>query len=149
MSAADAREADAYFLIVAAQSAALATCDRKHVGAALVVGGRVVAVGANRALRGLPQCTAAGHLMEHGHCVRTVHAEANAVAHAARRGVALEGASLYVTAFPCWGCFRLVASVGVRRIVYAEAYREDARVGAAAAAIGLALECPTPLRASP
>ena len=62
--------------------------------------------------------------MEDGHCVRTVHAEANAVAQAARNGSRIDGATLYVTASPCWACFRLVANAGITRIVFGEFYRD-------------------------
>ena len=62
--------------------------------------------------------------MEDGHCVRTVHAEANAVAQAARNGVRIDAATLYVTASPCWGCFRLVANAGIVRVVFGEFYRD-------------------------
>jgi dCMP deaminase len=62
--------------------------------------------------------------MEDGHCVRTVHAEANAIVQAARNGVRIEGASIYVTASPCWGCFRLVANAGISRVCFGEFYRD-------------------------
>lgn len=62
--------------------------------------------------------------MEDGHCVRTVHAEANALVQAARHGMRIEGASIYVTASPCWGCFRLIANSGIVRIVFGEFYRD-------------------------
>jgi dCMP deaminase len=62
--------------------------------------------------------------MEDGHCVRTVHAEANAIVQAARNGVGIDHASIYVTASPCWGCFRLIANAGIERIVFGEFYRD-------------------------
>ena len=62
--------------------------------------------------------------MEDGHCVRTVHAEANAIVQAAKNGVRIEGASIYVTASPCWGCFRLIANAGITRIYFGEFYRD-------------------------
>ncbi len=62
--------------------------------------------------------------MEEGHCVRTVHAEANAIVQAARNGVRIDGAAIYVTASPCWGCFRLVANGGINRVVFGEFYRD-------------------------
>jgi dCMP deaminase len=76
--------------------------------------------------------------MEDGHCVRTVHAEANAIVQAARSGVPIEGADAYVTASPCWGCFRLLANAGVVRIIFGEFYR-DARVFDVATRLGIAL----------
>lgn len=63
--------------------------------------------------------------MEGGHCVRTIHAEANALVQAARNGVAIEGAQIYITASPCWYCFKLLANAGVKRIVFGEFYRDD------------------------
>lgn len=63
--------------------------------------------------------------MVDGHCVRTIHAEANAVASAARHGTSIEGATAYVTTKPCWTCLKLLASAGVERVVYAEAYGSD------------------------
>jgi dCMP deaminase len=63
--------------------------------------------------------------MQDGHCVRTVHAEANAICQAARNGARADGATLYVTASPCFSCFKLVASAGIRLIVYGEFYRDQ------------------------
>jgi dCMP deaminase len=65
----------------------------------------ILATGYNGSLRALPHCDEVGHLMDGGHCVRTVHAEANAIVQAARTGVRLEGGEIYVTASPCFGCF--------------------------------------------
>ncbi len=62
--------------------------------------------------------------MEDNHCVRTVHAEANAIVQAARNGVRVESADIYVTASPCFGCFKLVANSGITRIVFGEFYRD-------------------------
>jgi len=76
--------------------------------------------------------------MESGHCVRTVHAEANAIAQAARNGVRVEGSEIYITASPCWSCFRLLANSGVRRIYYGEFYR-DTRSIEVATQLGIGL----------
>jgi dCMP deaminase len=115
---------DEYFMNIAKTVATRATCDRKLVGAVLVRDRIILATGYNGAIRGLPHCDEEGHLMEDGHCVRTVHAEANAIVQAARAGVRIEGADVYVTASPCWGCFRLLANAGVKRIVFGEFYRD-------------------------
>jgi dCMP deaminase len=77
-------------------------------------------------------------MMENGHCVATIHAEANAVLQAARNGVRIEGADLYTTASPCWPCFKMVANAGVKRIVYGEFYRDE-RIFDVARQIGIAL----------
>lgn len=131
---------DDYFMRIAAEVATRATCDRKHVGCVLVRDKCIIATGYNGSIRGLPHCDDEGHLMDDGHCVRTVHAEANAIVQAARLGARIEGATAYVTAFPCWGCFRLLVQAGVVRVVYGDAYRPDQKVLDVAAATGVALE---------
>ena len=104
---------DEYFMEIARQVASRATCDRKHVGALLVRDRIILSTGYNGSIRGMPHCDEVGHLMENGHCVATVHAEANAVLQAARTGVRIEGSALYTTASPCWPCFKLVANAGI------------------------------------
>jgi len=112
---------------LAREAATRSTCPRRSVGAVVVRDKAVLATGYNGSLRGLPHCTDVGCLMENDHCVRTVHAEANALLQAARHGVGIEGADIYVTSSPCWDCFKLIANAGIRRIFYGEFYR-DARI---------------------
>lgn len=116
---------DEYFMAIARQVATRSTCDRKHVGAVIVRDRMILATGYNGSLRGLPHCDEIGHLMDGGHCVRTVHAEANAIVQAARSGVRLEGGEIYVTASPCFGCFKLIANAGLARVVFGEFYRDE------------------------
>lgn len=117
---------DNYFMDIATAVATRATCDRKHVGAVFVSKERhILATGYNGSVRGLEHCDDVGHLMVEGHCVRTVHAEINALSQAARTGTSLEDSTLYVTASPCWPCFKAVANAGVSTIVYGEFYREE------------------------
>jgi len=116
---------DVYFMEIARQVATRATCDRKHVGAVLVRDRIILSTGYNGSIRGMPHCDEVGHLMENGHCVATVHAEANAVLQAARTGVRIEQSTLYTTASPCWPCFKLVANAGITRIVFGEFYRDQ------------------------
>jgi dCMP deaminase len=110
---------------IAREVATRSTCDRKFVGSVIVRDRSILATGYNGSIRGLPHCDEEGHLMEEGHCVRTVHAEANAIVQAARNGMRIEGATIYVTASPCWGCFRLIANAGIVRIVFGEFYRDN------------------------
>jgi dCMP deaminase len=63
--------------------------------------------------------------MENDHCVATIHAEANAIIQAAKNGVMIDGGMIYVTASPCWNCFKQIANAGIRRIVYGEFYRDE------------------------
>ncbi len=129
---------DQYFMNVATEVATRATCDRKHVGAVIVRDKSILATGYNGSIRGLGHCDEEGHLMEEGHCVRTVHAEANAIVQAAKHGMGIDGASIYVTASPCWQCFRLIANAGLVRIVFGEFYR-DQRIFEFSTRIGIEL----------
>jgi dCMP deaminase len=115
---------DDYFMNIAREVSSRSTCDRKFVGAVIVRDKCILATGYNGSIRGLPHCDEEGHLMEEGHCVRTVHAEANAIVQAARNGVRIDGSAIYVTASPCWGCFRLIANGGIARVVFGEFYRD-------------------------
>ena len=123
---------------LAVQAAARSTCPRKTVGAVIVRDRGILATGYNGSLRGLPHCTEVGCLLENDHCVRTVHAEANAILQAAKHGVRIEGADIYVTASPCWNCFKLIANAGIGRILYGEFYR-DQRIIEFAQAAGIEL----------
>lgn len=116
---------DQYFMNIAKEVATRSTCDRKFVGAVIVRDKNILATGYNGSIRGLPHCDEVGHLMEDGHCIRTVHAESNAIVQAAKNGAAIEGAGIYVTASPCWPCFRLIANAGMKRIVFGEFYRDQ------------------------
>ena len=129
---------DEYFMNIARQVATRATCDRKHVGAVIVRDRVILSTGYNGSIRGLPHCDEIGHDMDNGHCIRTVHAEANALVQAARNGVAIDGASVYVTASPCWDCFKLLANGGVKKIVFGEFYREP-RIHDISAELGIEL----------
>ena len=110
---------------IAREVATRSTCDRKCVGAVIVRDKSILATGYNGSIRGLPHCDEEGHLMDEGHCVRTVHAEANAIVQAAKNGVRIDASSIYVTASPCWGCFRLIANAGITRISFGEFYRDQ------------------------
>jgi dCMP deaminase len=116
---------DQYFMGIAHQAATRATCLRKHVGAVIVRDRTVLSTGYNGSVRGLPHCEDVGCVMEDGHCVTTVHAEANAILQAAKNGVSVDGAELYTTASPCWNCFKLIANAGIRKIYYGEFYRDE------------------------
>src|SRR5690606_10547197 len=116
---------DEYFMNLARVVSSRATCDRKHVGAVIVRDRTVLSTGYNGSLRSLPHCDEEGHMMENGHCVATVHAEANAIVQAAKNGVSVDGATIYTTASPCWPCFKLIANAGIVRIVFGEFYRDE------------------------
>jgi dCMP deaminase len=129
---------DEYFMSIAQVIATRSTCPRKYVGAAIVRNRTILSTGYNGSIRGMPHCSDVGHMMEDGHCVATIHAEANAIIQAARNGVNIDGATIYVTASPCWSCFKQVANAGVVRIAYGEFYR-DQRIFEIAKQIGIEL----------
>lgn len=111
---------DQVYMAMARIVATRATCDRAHVGAVLVDRkNRIISTGYNGAPSGLPHCDDVGHLMEHGHCVRTLHAEANAIVSSRAD---LNGATLYVTHFPCVRCANLVTASGIVRVVAGAEY---------------------------
>jgi len=114
-----------YFMAIAEEVATRSTCDRRHVGAVIVRDKVILSTGYNGSLRGAPHCDEVGHDMDNGHCVRTVHAEANAVAQAAKNGVNINNSEIYVTASPCLNCFKLIANSGINIIYYKEFYRDE------------------------
>jgi dCMP deaminase len=131
---------DEYFMDIAVVVSSRATCDRKRVGAVLVnEQRRILATGYNGSIAGAPHCDEVGHLIVDGHCIRTIHAEVNAINQAARHGIRLEGATIYTNTFTCWKCFQQIANVGIRRIVYKDAYRIDPLVETTAAELGIEL----------
>jgi dCMP deaminase len=129
---------DEYFMRIATEVATRSTCDRKHVGAVLVRDKSILATGYNGSIRGLPHCDEEGHMMQDGHCVRTIHAEANAIVQAARNGVRIDQGTIYVTASPCWNCFKMIANAGIMKIVYGEFYRDE-RVFSIADRLGITI----------
>ena len=114
-----------YFMNIAKEVATRSTCDRKYVGAVIVREKTILSTGYNGSIKGLPHCDEAGHEMVDGHCVRTTHAEANAIVQAAKNGVEINQSEIYVTASPCYNCFKLIANAGIKTIYYGEFYRED------------------------
>ena len=116
---------DQYFLNIAREVATRSTCDRKHVGALIVKDKTILATGYNGSMRGSDHCDDLGHLMEDNHCIRTIHAEANAIVQAAKNGTAINDSEIYVTASPCFPCFKLIVNSGIKRIVFGEFYRDE------------------------
>ena len=114
-----------YFMNIAKEVATRSTCDRKHVGALIVRDRTILSTGYNGSIRGMPHCDEVGHLMEDGHCVATIHAETNAILQAAKNGVMIDGAEIFITASPCWPCFKMLANAGIKKIFYGEFYRDE------------------------
>jgi dCMP deaminase len=131
---------DAYFMSAALLFSLRSACERLQVGCVLVSGGeqsnRIVAAGYNGYLPGAPHLS---HVRD-GHEQATVHAEQNAVADAARRGVSLQGATAYISHFPCINCAKILASSGIRVIKYHWDYRNEPLVRDLLGEIGIPLQ---------
>lgn len=119
---------DQCFMEIAETVSKRSTCDRKNVGAVITLNGYVVATGYNGAPRGMPHCNDpdVGHeLVDMGgrmSCIRTAHAEANALVQAARHGAKVEGGTCYTTASPCYECMKLLINAGIITIICKEFY---------------------------
>lgn len=106
------------------------TCPRPEeimgrVGAILVQQGRIISTGYAGSPKGLDHCQDAGCSMLDGHCVRTIHAEANAIAFAAKFGAKTDGAVMYCTLAPCLNCAKLIINSGITEVVYLHRYSSD------------------------
>jgi len=122
---------DEYFIEMMGTVARRATCDRGRSGCVIVKDRQVLCTGYVGSPPGLPHCDEVGHLMkkvldEDGtareHCVRTIHAEQNAICQAAKHGVVLNGATLYCRMEPCRVCAMMIISVGIKRVVAERRY---------------------------
>ena len=123
---------DEYFTRLVDEIASRATCDRGRSGCLIVRNKRIICTGYVGSPPGLPHCDEAGHYMKQmvdedgtvrNHCVRTIHAEQNALCQAARYGLPLEGTTLYCTMEPCRVCAMLIASAGITRVVAKRRYQ--------------------------
>jgi dCMP deaminase len=122
---------DDYFMEIANTVSKRATCDRGRSGCVIVREKQILVSGYVGSPVGLPHCDDVGHQMKKtihedgnitNHCVRTVHAEQNAICQAAKRGIALEGATLYCRMTPCRVCAMLIINCGITRIVCERKY---------------------------
>jgi dCMP deaminase len=124
---------DEYFMQICKVIASRGTCDRGRTGCVITKDKRIISTGYVGAPAGLPHCDEVGHLYKKvynpdgsfsQHCVRTVHAEQNAICQAARMGVSLEGATLYCKMEPCHVCAQLIINCGIKRVVCEKRYHQ-------------------------
>ena len=108
---------DEYFLKLAMLASERSTCPRMHCGCVFVKDKNVIATGYNGSIPGDDHCEDVGCLIVDNHCVRTVHAEMNALVQAAKRGNAVEGATAYVTNMSCTTCAKALIAAGIKRVV--------------------------------
>lgn len=114
-----------YFLAQAKVVSLRSTCTRLKVGAIIVRNNRIIASGYNGSVDDSSHCIDEGCLVVDGHCVRTVHAEMNALIQCARFGVATEKTEMYVTHFPCLHCAKHIIQAGIEKLYYEADYRND------------------------
>jgi len=125
---------DEYFMNIVNSVAERATCDRGKTAAIAVKDKRIIATGYVGSPPGLPHCDEVGHMMhkvinEDGsiseHCIRTLHAEQNVICQAARFGISLDGATVYMKMSPCFTCAKMLISAGIKRVVAGKRYQRD------------------------
>jgi len=125
---------DEYFLEIVKVVASGATCDRGRNGAVIVKNRRMLTTGYVGSPIGLPHCDEVGHMLhdvvdENGkiskHCVRTIHAEQNAILQAALHGVSTEGSTIYTKFEPCFVCAKMIINAGIKRVVCERRYHAD------------------------
>lgn len=134
---------DEYFMSIAQVVATRSTCPRKYVGSVIVRNRTILSTGYNGSIRGMPHCDDVGHDLVNDRCQRTIHAEINALAQAARMNGGLDGATAYLTHFPCNNCFKAMANARVVRVVYGEVRYVEPAVVVAAMALKIDLVGPT------
>jgi len=140
---------DEYFMEVCDAIAKRATCDRGRSGCVIAKDHQLLVTGYVGAPAGLPHCDEVGHQFKKmlheddsvtTHCVRTVHAEQNAICQAAKRGISINGATLYCRMTPCRTCAMLLINCGIVRVVCQRRYHDGSDSEAMLAAAGIALE---------
>jgi len=116
---------DQYFMMQAVLLASRSTCERLSVGAVIVRDKRIIAGGYNGSVAGDDHCIDVGCYLEDGHCVRTIHAEMNAILQCAKFGESTDNAEIYVTDFPCLQCTKMLLQAGITKINYLRNYHNN------------------------
>lgn len=110
-----------YFVTISFLISQRSTCDRLHVGCVIVKDNRIITTGYNGFISGAPHIG----VVRDNHEQMTIHAETNAIADAAKRGVTLEGSTAYITHCPCINCCKILIASGIKTIIYSEDYNND------------------------
>lgn len=112
-----------YFMAQSHLLALRSTCERLSVGATIVRDKRIIAGGYNGSIAGDEHCIDTGCYVVDNHCIRTVHAEINALLQCAKFGVPTSNAEIYVTHFPCVSCTKAIIQAGIKKVYYAIDYK--------------------------
>lgn len=127
---------DKYFMKIVEMVGTRGTCDRGRIGCVITKNQRIISTGYVGSPIGLPHCDEIGHEMhtvthpdghQSRHCIRTTHAEQNAICQAAKIGISLDGATLYIKMTPCYTCAKMLINAGIKRVVCAQDYHAGAR----------------------
>ena len=113
---------DEYFIEIVKLISKRASCPRKQVGALIVKNNKIISSGYNGSPKGMEHCSDVGCLIENNHCIRVIHAEANALLQAGKEA---EGSKLYCTLLPCETCYKLCIQAGIKEIIYLEDYNKE------------------------
>ena len=128
-------EWDEYFIAIALLTASRSSCNRLKVGCVITHNNRIISTGYNGHISGAPHIS----IVRDDHEQSTIHAEQNAISDAARRGIKLEGATAYVTHYPCVNCFKLMVQSGIQTIKYLADYKNDCIINTLIQASGVRL----------
>ena len=112
---------DQYFMSIAVLASSRSTCSRLHVGSVIVYENRLISMGYNGYIAGMPHTS----IYEDGHEQATIHSEINAITDCAKRGVSLKDSIIYITHYPCINCFKCIAACGIKKIIYLENYNNN------------------------
>jgi dCMP deaminase len=115
---------DIYFLKLAMLVSERATCPRMHCGCVLVRDKRILSTGYNGSIPGDGHCEDVGCMIVDNHCVRTIHAEMNAILQCSTHGISTEGATAYITNMPCTNCAKSLITAGIKEIVIFSDYHD-------------------------
>jgi dCMP deaminase len=112
---------DEYFMMSAIQISKRSSCPRLHVGCIIVNDNRILATGYNGHIPKAPHTS----ILVDGHEQMTIHAEANAIADSASRGVKIAGSTCYITHYPCINCTKMLIAAGIKKIIYRDEYKPN------------------------
>lgn len=115
---------DEYFMSISFLISSRSPCNRLQVGSVIVKENRILSAGYNGFLPGAPHISR----IRDNHEMGTVHAEMNAIADCAKRGVDIKGGIVYITHFPCLNCFKAIVASGIKEIIYHQDYNNDSLV---------------------
>lgn len=127
---------DEYFIKIVDMVGSRGSCDRGRAGCVITRDNRIISTGYAGSPIGLPHCDEVGHEMhtvthasgeQTRHCIRTAHAEQNAICEAARMGIALLGGTLYCKMTPCYACAKMIINAGIKKVVCAQDYHAGTR----------------------